>query len=208
MRILPLLAIAAACALAAPAVPAQPSPERGAAPAQESSPAEVLREMRRGGYVLYLRHAATDPTQNDAGMTSFTDCRHQRNLVDKGRYDAQMIGGSIRALAIPIQKVLASPYCRTVETAELAFGRIEKLNEMRYSGPAQPGEDRYAELRKLLATPPKPGTNIVIVGHGSPMQAIAGLSLGEGEMVIIRPLGDRFEVFARIRASDWEAMTK
>jgi phosphohistidine phosphatase SixA len=208
MRFLPLLAIAAACALAAPAAPAQPSPEHGASAAGEPSPAEVLRELRRGGYVLYLRHTATDPMQNDAGMTSFTDCGHQRNLVDKGRHDAQMIGGSIRALAIPVEKVLASPYCRTVETAELAFGRIEKLNEMRYSGPAQPGEDRYVDMRKLLATRPHPGTNIVIVGHGSPMQAIAGLSLGEGEMVIIRPLGDRFEVFARIRAQDWEAMTK
>jgi phosphohistidine phosphatase SixA len=208
MRVALFLAIAAACALAAPALPAPPSPERGAAAAPEISPAELLTELRRGGYVLYFRHAATDPTQNDAGMTSFTDCGHQRNLTDKGRRDAQLIGGSIRALAIPIEKVLASPYCRTVETGELAFGRIEKLNEVRYSGPAQPGEDRYTDMRKLLATRPRTGMNIVIVGHGSPMQAIAGLAVGEGEILVIRPLDDRFEVFARIRAQDWPAMTR
>src|SRR5579864_6484233 len=146
MRFPLFLAFAAIGALATPAVPAQPAPDRGAAAASEPSPAEVLRDLRR---------TATDPMQNDAGMTSFTDCGHQRNLVDKGRHDAQMIGGSIRALAIPVEKVLASPYCRTVETAELAFGRIEKLNEVRYNGPVQPGEDRYVDMRKLIATRPK-----------------------------------------------------
>jgi phosphohistidine phosphatase SixA len=206
MRFVPFLAIVAAAACA-PAL-AQPSPERGALPAHEPSQAEVLSELRRGGYVLYFRHTATDPMQNDAGMTSFTDCAHQRNLTDKGRRDAQLIGGSIRALAIPVEKVLASPYCRTVETGELAFGRIEKLNEVRYGGPAQPGEDRYVDMRKLLATRPRAGMNLVVVGHGSPMQAIAGLSLGEGEIVIVRPLGDRFEVFSRIRVPDWAAMTR
>jgi hypothetical protein len=58
--------------------------------------------LRRGGYVLYFRHAATDMSKNDAGMTSFDDCPTQRNLVDRGRDDARTIGAAIRALGIPI----------------------------------------------------------------------------------------------------------
>src|SRR5258706_1883256 len=48
----------------------------------------LLAKLRQGGYVLYLRHASTDFSQNDERMTSFEDCAHQRNLTDKGRDEA------------------------------------------------------------------------------------------------------------------------
>src|SRR5919106_4299442 len=44
----------------------------------------IVQELRKGGYVLYMRHASTDFSQNDAGMTSYEDCTTQRNLTDKG----------------------------------------------------------------------------------------------------------------------------
>ena len=106
------------------------------------APQAAVDALRSGGYVLYFRHAATDMSKNDAGMTSFDDCPTQRNLVDRGRDDARAIGAAIRALGIPIGKVRASPFCRTVETAELAFGRAEKTSEVR-GGPARP-DDRGA----------------------------------------------------------------
>ena len=115
------------------------------------APQAAADALRRGGYVLYFRHAATDMSKNDAGMTSFDDCPTQRNLVDRGRDDARAIGAAIRALGIPIGKVRASPFCRTVETAELAFGRAEKTAEAR-GGPVRADDPaRYAPLRKLLA---------------------------------------------------------
>jgi phosphohistidine phosphatase SixA len=156
---------------------------------------------------MYFRHAATDHTQSDANMKGYEDCAHQRNLVDRGRLDAQLIGASIRALSIPIGRILASPHCRTVETAELAFGRFEKINEARYGMGAAGNDERYAELRRLLATRPAPGTNTVIVGHGSPMQKIAGVNLGEGDIEVIRPFDNRFELLGRIRAQDWAALS-
>src|SRR5262245_65452158 len=90
------------------------------------APSAAIDALRKGGYVLYFRHAATDMSKNDAGMKSFDDCPTQRNLVDRGRDDARAIGAAIKTLGIPIGKVRASPYCRTVETAELAFGRAGK----------------------------------------------------------------------------------
>jgi len=91
--------------------------------------------LRSGGYVLYFRHAATDFSQNDEKMKSYEDCADQRNLIDQGRADAKAAGAAIRELRIPVERVLASPFCRTVETAQLLFGRAEKMQEVR-GGPA------------------------------------------------------------------------
>jgi phosphohistidine phosphatase SixA len=139
-------------------------------------------------------------------MTSFDDCPTQRNLDERGRDDARAIGAAIRALGIPIGKVRASPFCRTVETAELAFGRAEKTSDVR-GGPAQPDDDaRYAMLRKLLSQPPARGANDVIVSHGNPFYAVAGAPyLAEGEAAVVQPTGDGFRVVARIRVEDWPA---
>jgi hypothetical protein len=37
----------------------------------------------------------------------------------------------LKRLGIPVDRVYASPFCRTVETAMLAFGKAEKTNEAR-----------------------------------------------------------------------------
>jgi phosphohistidine phosphatase SixA len=170
------------------------------------APQAAVERLRSGGYVLYFRHAATDMSKNDAGMTSFDDCPTQRNLVDRGRDEARAIGAAVRALGIPIGTVRASPFCRTVETAVLAFGRAEKAAEVR-GGPVRADDPaRYAPLRKLLSQRPAPGTNDVIVSHGNPFYAVAGAPyLAEGEAAVVEPAGDGFRVIARIRVEDWPA---
>jgi hypothetical protein len=115
-----------------------------------------------------------------------------------GRAEARAIGGAIRALGIPIGRVLASPFCRTRETAELIFGRATVSNAVR-GGPAQADDERYAELKALLATPVAGGVDLVIVSHGNPYRAIVGGPyLAEGEAAIIEPRGkEGFRVVAQ-----------
>jgi hypothetical protein len=48
-------------------------------------------------------------------------------------------------------------------------------------------QERVAALRRLLATPPKPGTNTVLVGHLFNIQAAADIGLAEGEAAIFSP---------------------
>jgi|SRR6185295_7680073 len=166
-----------------------------------------LRSLREGGYVFYLRHASTDFSQNDAGMKSYEDCAGQRNLTDKGRGEARAIGEHVKRLGIPVGSVLASPFCRTMETARLAFGKAQAMNEVR-GGPARPDDPaRYDPLRKLLGTPVPKGSNAVIVSHGNPFYAVAGAPyLAEGEIAVIKAAGDsRFTVVGRIRLEDWQA---
>ena len=164
----------------------------------------IVAKLREGGLVLYLRHTSTDFSQNDTAMKSYEDCANQRNLTDKGRAEAREIGAHVKRLGIPIGEVLASPFCRTMETARLAFGKARKMNEVR-GGPARPEDPgRYDELRKLLSSP-VPKANRVISSHGNPFHAVAGPPyLAEGEMAVLRPEGAmRFTIVARIRLQDW-----
>ena len=177
-----------------------------AAPAWAQSPA-WLAEVRAGGHVLYLRHASTDFSQNDASMKSFQDCASQRNLTDKGRDEARVIGEHVKRLKIPIGTVLASPFCRTMETARLAFGKAQPSHDVR-GGPVRSDDPaRYAALKKLLSGSVPKGENLVISSHGNPFHAVAGPPyLAEGEIAVVKPQHDSFAIVARVRVEDWQAL--
>ena len=184
----------------------------GAAQSLDPAPAKpagatLLSALRAGGYVLYFRHTATDFGQNDEKMTGFEDCANQRNLTDGGRADARAIGAAIRSLGIPIGDVLASPFCRTRETAELIFGRFTVAPAVR-GGPAAVEAGRYADLKLLLTKRVPPNVNVAIASHGNPFVAVAGGPyLAEGEAAVIEPLGDSgFRIVARIRKDEWSGL--
>ncbi len=141
-------------------------------------------------------------------MRGFEDCARQRNLTDGGRDHARAIGAAIRAAAIPVGPVLASPYCRTVETATLAFGAAERLPEVREPGPTPAGPaGLFAALRGLLSTTPPAGTNSVIVGHAIPFQAlVGGRYLDEGQAAVVRPEGGAFRVVTRVGLAQWREL--
>jgi hypothetical protein len=180
-----------------------PAAAERAAPALEGR--ALVDALRRGGYVLYLRHTSTDFSQNDAAMTSYADCASQRNLTDAGRAEARAIAAGLRALRIPIGEVLASPYCRTMETGRLAFGKATPSPAVR-GGPAQAeSAERYAELRRLLSTPLAGATNLAISSHGNPFNAVAGPPyLAEGEIAVVQPQGNgAFRIVARVTKTGW-----
>jgi len=164
--------------------------------------------LRRGGYVLYFRHASTDFGQNDDAMTSFENCAQQRNLTEKGRDEARAIGQGIAHAHVPIDTVLASPYCRTRETARLAFGR-ETVSSAVRGGPASAEGGRYDALKALLSKQVPAGSNLVIVSHGNPFRAVAPDSayLAEGEAAVVEPLGAKgFRVIGRVPRDGWDAL--
>ena len=168
----------------------------------------LLAALKAGGLILYFRHTSTDFGQNDEQMTGFEDCARQRNLTDLGRDEAKVIGPAIKRLALPVGDVLASPFCRTMETAKLIFGRAVSTSAVR-GGPATGvAPDRYADLRKLLSSPPAGGTDLVIVSHGNPFRAVSDAPyLAEGEAAVIRPLGAAgFRIVARIPKDGWDSL--
>lgn len=172
--------------------------------AQALSGRALADALRKGGYVVYFRHTATDFSKNDAGMKGYTDCANQRPLSSQGRDDARALGRRIRDLKLPVGDVLASPYCRTMDTATLAMSRATPANEIRESeGGSYPG------LKRLLASPVAAGSNRWVFGHGIPFRAVAGAPhLAEGEAAVIQPGGNRWTVVARLTLADWPALAQ
>lgn len=178
--------------------------DRSSAPQHDLSPDAIASELKKGGYVLYFRHAATDFSQNDSKSGGPEDCANQRNLSARGRAEARAIGEAMKTLGIAVARAVASPMCRTVETARLVFGKAEPSPEVR-GGPMSSGDSaRYEPLRRLMSRPPPAGTNVGIASHGNPFYALAGPPyLAEGELAVIKPQGENFEIVARLRPEDW-----
>jgi phosphohistidine phosphatase SixA len=178
----------------------------GGADGQRSGPVEVVEQLRRGGYVVFLRHAATDHSQRDRVGVPLTDCAGQRNLTDAGRAQARSIGRAWRSLGIPVRDVLSSGYCRTRETAELAFGRAAVVPVLTGIPAERVGTyaGRVRALRRLLGTRPADGQNVVIVGHIANLEAATTVEIDEGDAAVFEPLGEsRFRLVARVPASVW-----
>ena len=204
IRFPPLAKVASVLARSGPSKPgAIPDPPQSAL-----AEAKLRDALRRGGYVIYFRHTSTDFGQSDEAMTSYDDCTKQRNLTEQGRAEARAIGAAIAKLQIPIGDVLASPFCRTRETARLIFGRETPSLAVRGGPAATENPDRYSDLRKLLSTPVSRGVNLAIASHGNPFRAVAGTPyLAEGEAAVIEPRGkDGFRIVARITKDGWNAL--
>jgi len=179
-----------------------------ARPAARPDPArELVAALREGGHVLLLRHASTG-TQTDLGPESLRSCEQQRNLSAEGRDEAATLGEAVRRVRVPVRDVRASPFCRTRETARLAFGRVtldRRLSQLASDDP-EGGADarRVRALRRLLATPPPPGTNTVLVTHTPNIGAATGLSLLVAEAAVFRP--GRDGPIGRLTIEDWQRL--
>jgi len=166
--------------------------------------------IQRGGLVLVLRHAATDFSKPDQDPVVLSDCRTQRNLNAQGRADSRTIGRGVRRLRLPIGKVFASPFCRTKETARLAFGRFTLNRAILNTIVTKHDAGWRAQIRaarKLLGTKPASGTLTVLVTHGSVVDDTTGYTLEEGETLVFRPLGSsRFRLLGRILPAEWRTL--
>ena len=69
----------------------------GVAYADPPSPAELLPELRKGGYVLFIRHPRTNPDQADTDPLHLDNIKAQRQLSDQGRTQAKTLGEAFRA---------------------------------------------------------------------------------------------------------------
>ncbi len=185
-----------------------PAPGRSSSPAKPLSHAALLTELKRGGYTIYIRHTSTDFTRDDVKSRSDDDCGNQRPLTDKGRDEARRLGADMKRAGFPISEVLASPRCRTVEAAKLAFGTYKLAEEVLGGAITKHPVERYAPLVTWFKQGPGVGRNRVIVSHGNPFYATAGTPyLAEGEAAVVKPLGKDFEVIARVAWNGWGALS-
>jgi bisphosphoglycerate-dependent phosphoglycerate mutase len=69
---------------------------------------QIVPMLQKGGYVLVLRHGATDESQKDVYPFVFDDMKKQRQLSDQGRDVARKMGSAIKTLGIPIGQIYSS----------------------------------------------------------------------------------------------------
>lgn len=159
--------------------------------------------LAKGGQVVLIRHALTDPGVGDPPGFRLDDCGTQRNLSAAGRREAERLGAAMRAHGIRVSRVMSSPWCRCLETARIAFGvdaRVEPaLGNLFGQGDR---ERQLAGFRAIVAAAPKDG-NLVLVTHGSTTAAFTGINPGTAEMVIVTPeSGGKYSVAGRIPVSN------
>jgi phosphohistidine phosphatase SixA len=165
-----------------------------AAPANEA----LWSQLKKGGQIVLMRHAVTTPGVGDPPGFRLDDCVTQRNLTDAGREDAKRVGAAFRLRNIAVERVLTSPWCRCIETANLAFGKAEVSTALSNLFTHPENRDRQVrEMHEMLAVP-RAG-NRVWISHGVTIAALTGVSLATAEMLIVTPQqGGEFIVLGRL----------
>lgn len=181
---------------------------------------KIVPLLKRGGYVLVLRHGATDESQKDIYPFVFDDMTKQRQLSDEGRNVAREMGASMKTLGIPIGQIYSSKLNRAIETGSLIAGaQITPVNVLTDSGAgsasamANPNGSNTRignAIRALVNRAPATGTNTLLVTHKPNIADAFGKGLAdvkEAETIIYQPSFTGVpRLIARVQASEWIAL--
>jgi broad specificity phosphatase PhoE len=161
--------------------------------------------LKEPGTIALIRHADA-PGVGDPPGWRLGNCRTQRNLSERGRRQARALGEAFRANVIVPAKIVASEWCRAIETATLMqLGPVERQSAFNnaYVLSGQRAELTLA-AREMLSDWNGEGL-LVVVTHGDNIQLLAGIMPSQGEIVAVRqdPANpERLTVVGRIKAAD------
>jgi phosphohistidine phosphatase SixA len=168
--------------------------------------AEALGErsiglLKAGGHVILMRHMTTTPGVGDPEGFRLGDCSTQRNLSETGRAEAQRFGETLRRNGIAIARVLSSPWCRCVDSAQLALpeARVETDDSLASFFQNRDSSGQRSALQTVRATIAGwsgPG-NLLMVTHQQNISALAGVSLSQGAMLILKPKPGGYDIVAQ-----------
>ncbi len=172
---------------------------------------ELLQMMRAGGYIIVFRHGATYSDQADTDPLNPGNVAKQRQLNDKGRAEAKLVGEVFKAGGIPIGKSYSGQLYRAVETARLIGGKEPQATPDVSEGGlvVSPNENnrRTQAFRALLGATPDAGTNTLIVSHKPNIIDALGkdwFEVREGEASIFKPeTGGKYALVARVQIGQW-----
>jgi phosphohistidine phosphatase SixA len=168
-------------------------------PAQAIDDAAAWAMLKKPGAIVLFRHAVAPGGGDPAGLV-LDDCSTQRNLAEEGRAQARRIGQRFRAQGIKVDAVLSSQWCRTRDTARLAFPELPTQDAPAFnsffSDRSNEAAQTAAARKQLLAWR---GTGVlVVVTHQVNITALTGISPASGEGVVLHRQGAALTVVARI----------
>lgn len=153
------------------AVPMDPKPcTRLLAESKNGIKPSVKRWLEAGNHVIVLRHTEKGPKSKKAsGLSLKTGCLQSSEvLTELGQRQAMAIGKALRPYVVA---VYASPACRTLQTAEVAFGKggYEILEPLYWTHAAQMEDlkvlGEIEEWNRLRAKLVVARTNVVLITH-------------------------------------------
>ena len=150
------------------------------------------------GRVLMLRHALA-PGFGDPSNFQLRDCSTQRILDEVGREQSRQIGNAFRKAGLRFEGVYSSQWCRCLDTAELLdIGTVDDFTGLNsfYTMPEREAE-WLAELREhITLLGRRTDEPVIMVTHAVTISAIAGVSVGSGEAVLLDLNGTAEPTFA------------
>jgi phosphohistidine phosphatase SixA len=157
------------------------------------------------GTIVLLRHATAPGTGDPPGF-KLLDCSTQRNLDAAGRLQAQHIGQTLRALVAQagskVQAVWSSQWCRTQDTATLAFPDIKSAPVAAFNSFFEDNTRASSQTQaalQLLASWRGPGV-LVVVTHQVNITALIGVVPASGAGVVLRYEGGVLKVLGQTPA--------
>jgi phosphohistidine phosphatase SixA len=155
--------------------------------------------LRRGGCVVLMRHALTEPGIGDPPGFRLDQCSTQRQLSETGREQARRVGAAFAREAVRLDEVRSSAWCRCTDTADLAFGRHTVWAPVNSFFRDNSGPEQTRAVLRDVASLQAP-RNLVLVTHQVNISSLTGEYPAMGEIFIARPngrSGDRLKVLAR-----------
>ncbi len=176
---------------------------------QAADPQALLKALQAGGLVVYFRHGATE--QGGVDRIEWPRSR-QRLLSAAGQAQARAVGQAFRRHGLVAGEVLASPFARCHDFAQIAFGRV--VDDRQLLGLLSQDSERRQRIEHSLALLRRSvpaGSHRILVGHSSNIQETTGVFLPEGGAVLVRPepgVEKGFSVLSELKPGDWAALAQ
>ncbi len=185
----------------------------------------LVRELRNGGYVLYMRHGAVlaGSTDKVAAGEWWKDCQNTQRIGPEVQAQMRAVAEALSRQRIAIYEVLSSEFCRAYDTAGLlgvaAPQRTAALNDITAFNNITLGATSLvsslasysAGIQQLLSKPTPPKTNRLLVAHALPPTiihpALSALQEGHTAIFKVEP-GNRFHYITTLSPGQWQSIGK
>lgn len=163
----------------------------------------LWQALAAGGKVVLMRHGAVESGRgNGNSLLRDPTCLKERNLSGEGKAQARAVGQHFRSRNIPVAAVRHSPFCRTTDTARLAFGggAAADFLSLREILDAEAAAAQTRELSAVIGGFAGPG-NLVLVTHEPNIAAVSFELMQPADLLVLQPGGGaHFEELGVIRA--------
>jgi len=150
-----------------------------------------------------LRHTHVD-IREGIGRLAPGNCAAEINLSTSRVEQVKRIGDAFRAHGITVVEVLASPYCRCMDTGRLAFGHATAVQYLMPPGVVsdiQAKLNNESVLHEILKH--RDPSNLVMITHDFNISNIVlEPTVYMGDFFVLQPNAADFEVIGKIRVGD------